>query len=142
MDGSRTPHTPSAEEVYELHRRRIARQDLAPFQEALARILAADVSKETLDNWASKRPDQWVVAMATLAKVVGYAERREVDVAVSINVSAMSDSQLQEAIAGKMKQLGLDARKVIDVVPDVVTTGDDRETSQGSHSHLHSQSQD
>jgi hypothetical protein len=88
---------------------RLRRLDLEPLLEPLTRLLAAAPDDAALREWAARRPDQWVAAIRGLATIVGYAERREVDVSVTINVNELSDSMLEAALAAQMAKLGLAA---------------------------------
>ena len=100
--GSRAP---SAEEVREARLRRLQRGETGPFLEKLAAFLEVELEPAALQAWAQRNPDKWASAVAGLARIAGYATRTELDVSISLDVGAMSDSQLQEALAAQMAKL-------------------------------------
>jgi hypothetical protein len=104
--GSRTP---SADEVREARIRRLMRGDVEPLVEKLAAFLDVDLEPAALAAWAARHPEKWAAATVALARIAGYAERREVDINVNLDVSKMSDSMLQDRLSAIVGTLELSA---------------------------------
>ena len=66
-----------------------------PFREILARILDAEPTPEAMREFAKKSPDRWAQAIAIFGRLGGFNDKLEVESTVLLDVSRMSDAELQ-----------------------------------------------
>lgn len=92
---------------------RLRQYDRAPFIEVLATFMQCMPSEHAIRAFAQRSPDRYINAIATLQRMAGYTDKTEstLNVNLAVAVGRMSDSQLED----KLRELGLDPDKVIDV---------------------------
>ena len=106
------------------NRRKLARMDAEtvyaklrqysrePFQATLAEMFAAMPDGERLAEWATEYPDRFFAALGALSRMSGFSDKLEIDQNLTLDVSGMSDSQLEAALADRLAELD---RKAIPV---------------------------
>lgn len=80
--------------------------DRTPFLDVLEQWIGCAPTSEDIADFAAKKPDLWVKAIADLAKIGGYTEKQEV--LHTVNVHQMSDSQLEDQARAMAAKLGVD----------------------------------
>lgn len=70
-----------------------------PFLELLHHWIVNSPSAEDIEKLAKRSPDKYISAITQLARIAGYTEKTEATVDVNINVTKMSDSQLEDELA-------------------------------------------
>lgn len=79
--------------------------DRQPFLDLLAVWLNCAPDPADILAFAKKKPDLWVKALSDVARIAGYTEKQEV--LHTVNITQMSDSQLEDAAASMAAKLGL-----------------------------------
>lgn len=97
-------------------RSRLRQYDRAPFTELLAKFMECMPSEAAIMSFARRAPDKYIQALSTIQRMSGYTDKTEatLNVNLAVAVARMSDSQLED----KLRQLGIDPDKIIDVAPD------------------------
>lgn len=95
-------------------RERVRQYDRTPFLDLLTAWLECGPTPEAVIAFAEKNPDKYINALTSLGKLAGFTEKREVEWHGSLNVGAMSDSQLEDKLAEIASRLGLPAPKTIE----------------------------
>jgi hypothetical protein len=79
--------------------------DRRPFLDLLAVWMECAPDPEALIDFADAHPDRWASALASIGKLGGFTEKKEIEVDININVRTMSDSQLEDRLAELKQQL-------------------------------------
>jgi len=77
-------------------RKALSRYDRQPFMDVLAAWLECAPEPEDVMTFARKKPDLYVNAVTSLARLAGFTEKREVEVNHTLRLGALSDSQLED----------------------------------------------
>ena len=93
---------------------RLSRADTLPMIEQLATLIGCAPSPDAISEWSAHYPDRWANAVSVFAKLSGYTEKREVAIGVTLDLTRLSDSQLEQRIADQVAKLGLLPVKVVD----------------------------
>lgn len=96
--------------------------DRSPFQDLLSSWLSAGPTLEAIRSFADKYPDRWAGAIAQLAKVAGFSERREV-LTAHFNVTELSDSQLEDQLIAMAQHMGVEVPSLLEAVQAVMIEG-------------------
>lgn len=88
-------------------RLRLRQYDRTPFLELLQHWLENSPRTEDIERLVKRSPDKFISALATLAKIAGFTEKTESTVNINMNISQMSDSQLEDELKRQAAQLGL-----------------------------------
>ena len=89
-------------------RSRLKHYDREPFLELLAQWLECMPEPEVIAKWARAYPDRWVNAMKAISQMSGFADKTESTLNVNVNVSEMSDSQIEDELRRLRERLGDD----------------------------------
>lgn len=92
--------------------RALRRYSREPFQDILTELTSALPDFERLREWAEEHPDRFFSSLQAVARLAGFHEKVELDATLNLDVSKMSDSQLEALLAQKLQAL--------EVQPDVV----------------------
>lgn len=76
-------------------RREITRKLRIPFERILADYLGESPSLRAIKALAEKSPDRWIQGAVMLAQLAGYTKDLNINVNQTINISGMSDSQIE-----------------------------------------------
>lgn len=85
--------------------------DRAPFMDLLNKWIEHSPNEKDLKLLAEQKPHMYINAMASLARMAGFTEKKEINVTGSIDFHAMGDSQLEDELAKRLSDIGM---KVID----------------------------
>ena len=108
---------------------RLSRADTLPMIEQLATLIGCAPSADAITEWSAHYPDRWANAVSVFAKLSGYTEKREVAIGVTLDLTRLSDSQLEQRIADQVAKLGLVSPKVVELEPaEYATHKDDKAT--------------
>ena len=77
--------------------------DRSPFIDVLALYLECMPTVEALVDFADANPDKWASAIASIGKLAGFTEKKEVAVDINLNIKSMSDSQLEDRLNELLK---------------------------------------
>lgn len=77
-------------------RKALSRYDRQPFMDVLAAWLECAPLPEDVLAFAKKKPDLYVNAVTSLARLAGFTEKREVEVNHTLRLGTLSDSQLED----------------------------------------------
>lgn len=80
-------------------RMKLRHYDRQPFLDLLQHWIDNSPAAEDIEKLAKRSPDKYVSAITQLARIAGFTEKTEATVDVNINVSRMSDSQLEDELA-------------------------------------------
>jgi len=72
---------------------------------------------EAVIAFADRWPDRYAASLVSLGKIAGFAERRELDISGTIDVSGLSDSQLEDRARQAAYALGIPMPKAIELDP-------------------------
>lgn len=105
-----TPPKIPGKDIIEGIMERVARFDREPFHEHLANAIAVGPSKTSIRKLAKKNPESWSRYVGNLAKLTGYADKKE-SVTVKVNASEL----VQRLVA----RAGIDgAQKILETLPN------------------------
>jgi hypothetical protein len=93
-------------------RARLRKYDRTPFIDVLALWMECTPNAEVIEKFAEVFPDKFVKALEALGRLSGYAEKREIDVNLTAQVSALSDSQLEDRVRRAAQKIGLDMPEI------------------------------
>lgn len=79
---------------------------------------------EAIIDFADAHPDRWANALASLGKLAGFTEKKEIALDINMNIRTLSDSQLEDRLA-ELKS------KLIEMEATDVTDSDDAEANSG-----------
>lgn len=82
----------------EILRNRLRHYDREPFLELLAVWLEQMPEPEVIAKWARAYPDRWVNSMRAITDMAGFASKTESTLNLNVNVSEMSDSQIEDRL--------------------------------------------
>jgi hypothetical protein len=87
---------------------------------------------EVIEQFAQVFPDKFVKALEALGRLSGFAEKREIDVNLTAQVSALSDSQLEDRVRKAAQKIGLDMPeiKILEHEPIAVEQAEGPSTSR------------
>lgn len=87
--------------------------DRRPFLDLLTTWLENAPDPEAILDFADAHPDRWANALASIAKIGGFTEKKEIDIDVNLNIRSLSDSQLEDRLAQlKSKLIDMEAEDV------------------------------
>jgi len=89
-----TPPRLPGKEVIKRIADQLARFDRAPFQQHLATALSVGPSLSSWRKQSKKNPEAWARSVASLAKVAGFAERKE-----TLNLTLDPEAMSRELVA-------------------------------------------
>lgn len=95
--------------------------DRGPFLDLLAVWMECAPDPEAIMDFADAHPDRWANALASIGKLAGFTEKKEIDIDINLNIKSLSDSQLEDRLAELKKSLIIEA-EATDVTPDVTET--------------------
>lgn len=75
-------------------RERIGAYSVEPFADVVAFLLHARPTLQGVKDWAEKNPDKWANAVATFAKLQGFAEYKVIEHNHTLNVAELSDAEI------------------------------------------------
>ena len=87
-------------------RRRLRAYDRTPFLDLLGIMLECAPTEAAIRKLAENAPERYVMALGQLARTAGYTDKTEATYNVNLNVTQMSDSQLEDkarSIAAKLQ---------------------------------------
>ena len=76
-----------------------------PFVDVLARVLGAGPDPSALREFTSRHPDRWAHAVAIIAGLAGYSSGSATDASLGLQISRMSDAELDRRLAEVEGQL-------------------------------------
>lgn len=100
---------------------KLRQTDRTPFIELLAGWLECAPSADAVKAFAERAPERYVTAIVQIARLSGYAEKHDHMHNHTVNVTNLSDSQLEDQLQEKLRTLGLPA--VIDLTPTAGEAG-------------------
>jgi hypothetical protein len=89
--------------------------DRQPFTDLLVEWFADSPSPEAIRELATKHPEKWVQAMASLSKMAGFSEKTETDVSITVNYKSMSDSQIEDRLRLLANRVGLPTERLLTI---------------------------
>lgn len=89
-------------------RAKLRKYDRTPFIDLLALWMECTPDVEVIEHFAEKYPDRFIRSMVELGKLSGFAEKSQIDVNLTAQVGALSDSQLEERLRQAAQRLGID----------------------------------
>lgn len=112
-------------------RLKLQQYDRTPFIDLLAMWMECTPNPQTIMAFADKHPDRFINAMNSLGRLGGFAEKKEVDINLSAQVSRMSDSQVEDRFRDAAYKLGIPVPKLIDTkalnIDEMIVTSDDEQ---------------
>ena len=81
--------------------------DRTPFIELLAGWLECAPDAEAVRAFAARAPERYVTAIVQIARLSGYAEKHDHMHNHTLQVTHLSDSQLEDQLQQRMHELGL-----------------------------------
>ena len=96
-------------------RLKLQQYDRTPFLDILAIFMECTPTPQTIMAFADKYPDRFVKAMADLGRLGGFADKKEMDIGLSVRVKNMSDSQLEDQMRDIAYRMGIQLPRLIDV---------------------------
>jgi hypothetical protein len=102
----------------------LARYDRTPFIDLLALFMECTPEMEVIEQFAERYPDRFVKALSDLGRLAGFAEKTQLDVTLTAQVSALSDSQLEDRLRQTAERLGIEMPepKVLEHEPQSIGT--------------------
>jgi hypothetical protein len=89
--------------------------DRRPFLDLLTTWIEMGPDPEAIQDFADAHPDRWANALATIGKLGGFTEKKEIEVDFNLNIRSMSDSQLEDKLAEiKREIIELEATEIND----------------------------
>ena len=79
----------------------VERFSRGPFRDILVDILSAKPDKKSLQAFANKYPDRWAQALTIVARLSGYAEKKEETKNINVMIHSMSDAELLAELGKK-----------------------------------------
>ena len=76
-----------------------------PFRALLARVLENAPSSEAIRALAQRNPDRWAQTLALVGRLGGYNEKLEVEGNINLRIQALSDAELELAVAEELRTL-------------------------------------
>lgn len=103
-------------------RARLRQYDRSPFIELLAGWMECAPDSEAIASFAKRSPDRYVAALAAMARMAGFADKTEstADINLNLNVSRMSDSQVEDRLAELAARLGMPDPRIVDATFETV----------------------
>jgi len=89
----------------------LERYDRTPFIDLLTEMIKWFPDEASLQVLALKKPELYINSLATMARISGYTEKQEVQHIHTINVSKMSDSQLEDHAKALLKEIELQKKE-------------------------------
>jgi len=108
-------------------RTRLRAYDRTPFLDVLALFLECTPDEASIRAFAERSPEKFVTSLATLGGVAGFTQKTEIHNSVNVNVSRMSDSQIEDKLDELMAELkmqrneALNAEQPIDIEAETVS---------------------
>lgn len=90
----------------------------SPFRRMLADYLGFAPTTEALQKFANKSPDRWIQGAVMLAQLAGYSKEVHVVSETTVNVSVMSDADIQVRLNETRAKLALQAGNRVLPIPN------------------------
>jgi len=94
-------------------RQKLQSYDRTPFLDLLAVWMECTPNVQDIMLFAQKHPDRFIHSMTLLGKMGGFSEKKEIDVNLSAQVTALSDSQLEDRLRDTAYRLGIPLPKAL-----------------------------
>lgn len=88
-------------------RAQLQNYDRRPFIDLLTEWIQSAPDPAVVALFAIDHPDKYIAAMSALARIAGFTEKTEATVDITVNYRALSDSQLEDLMAKRAKELGM-----------------------------------
>jgi hypothetical protein len=96
-------------------RKALTAYDRQPFTDLLVEWFEGCPRPEDIRELATKSPEKWVQAMASLSKMAGFSEKTETDVSITVNYKSMSDSQIEDRLRSLADRVGLPTERLLTI---------------------------
>lgn len=120
----RTPDAQLPAFTGEQIRAKLRQYDRAPFIDLLADWMGAAPSAAEIRKWAAEKPHLFANALSTLGRLAGFAENKNINISGSIDLSSMSDSQIEDRMKELLALGVLPKDKIIDGAAETVPSLD------------------